>query len=147
MASFHPIPAPFSDAASPRRPRRNVHPRPRRNLHVRPRRSIPALGLAVWIIALQALPFLASRAHAEFATPDCPVFSAADFTYAKLVTRTLDSALREPVKMAIDAPEGVPADIYFVERHGNVKRYNGAEKSITVLAHFRRVERFAGACR
>ena len=29
-----------------------------------------------------------------------------------------------------------PADIYFVERHGNLKRYNGADNTVTLLSHF-----------
>lgn len=123
------------------KPQPSIHPsRPLRAASFRmaylsPLRAALSLS-APLLIALQALPFLPSQARAEFATPDCPVFTAAEFTYSKLVTRTLDSTLREPVKMAIDAREGRPADIYFVERHGNLKRYNGADNTVTLLSHF-----------
>jgi cytochrome c len=122
MPASHPITAPFPSPGAALPPLRAALPPLRK-------------ALSALLGALQALPFLASTVPAEFATPECPVFTEAEFSYSKLVTRSLDTTLNEPIKMAIDAREGAPADIYFVERHGNVKRYNGADMTVTLLAH------------
>ena len=76
----------------------------------------------------------ALRTHARFASADCPDWKAQEFKYVKVVSRDNDSTLNEPIKLAVDLREDGKTDIYFVERHGKVKRWNGAENTLSVLA-------------
>jgi len=76
--------------------------------------------------------------------PGCSNFTASDFTKTELFNRTggnsalaTDNALSEPVQMDL---HGVYAagkldhvDVFFVERLGNVKRYDGATQKVTTL--------------
>jgi cytochrome c len=86
------------------------------------------------LLAFLALPFLASRAEAKFATPDCPDVKESEFRYSKLVTIGNDTSLNEPLKMAFDLRDDNKVDVYFIERHGRVKRWNAASNTITLLA-------------
>lgn len=73
------------------------------------------------------------RVDAKFTWVTCPDFQESELRYVKVVTRTVDPTLDEPLKMAFDyMPEG-KTDIYFVERHGKVKRYDAARNAVVVL--------------
>ncbi len=88
---------------------------------------IPCLVLA--LLALSAQPALA-----RFASADCPDWKPQEFRYVKVVTRDNDSTLAEPLKLALDTRTDGKTDIYFVERHGKVKRWNAADNTVTQLA-------------
>jgi cytochrome c len=85
-----------------------------------------SLSLAALI---QALP-----AGAGFTTPDCPDLKESEFKFTRLVTTETDPTLSEPIKLAVDLKEDGKPDVYFVERHGKVKRWNGSTNTVSVLA-------------
>jgi cytochrome c len=74
-------------------------------------------------------------AQAAFTTEDCPDFKPDEFKYTKLVTTALDPTLSEPLKLAVDVRPDGSTDVYFVERHGRIKRFNGAANTVSLLAH------------
>ncbi|MDQ3000607.1 MAG: PQQ-dependent sugar dehydrogenase [Fibrobacterota bacterium] len=85
------------------------------------------------ILTLLAMPFLASRTEAKFTTPDCPDVKTSDFTYRKLVTIFSDTSLNEPLKLATTLREDGKVDVYFIERHGKVKRWSDGPNTVTTL--------------
>lgn len=83
---------------------------------------------------LPLLPFLcAAPLWAGFTTPDCPDWKPDDFRYVKLVTKFTDTTLDEPLKLATALRDDGRADVYFIERHGGVKRWNAGDNSVTTL--------------
>lgn len=71
--------------------------------------------------------------QAKFTWPGCADFQASEFRYVKVVTRGLDPTLDEPLKVAFDPVAGGKTDLYFVERHGKVKRYDAARNAVVTL--------------
>jgi cytochrome c len=72
-------------------------------------------------------------AWSQFNWPACPDFQESEFRYVKVVTRTLDPTLDEPVKMAFDRLPDGRVDVYFVERHGKIKRYSVSANAVSVI--------------
>ena len=77
--------------------------------------------------------FSAGPVRAAFKSPDCPDWKPDEFRYVKLVSKFTDSTFSEPLKLATALREDGRADVYFIERHGRVKRWNAEDKSVTVL--------------
>ncbi|MDB5103954.1 MAG: secreted glycosyl hydrolase [Fibrobacteres bacterium] len=99
-------------------------------INASPTRSLPrAFGL----LALLSFPFLAARAEAKFTTPDCPDYKESDFTYRRLVTPTSDTSLNEPLKLVTAMRDDGKVDVYFIERHGKVKRWSDGKEGVTTL--------------
>lgn len=89
-----------------------------------------ALSLALALALAFAVP---SPLLAKFTWEGCADFQASEFRYVKVVTRTVDPTLDEPLKVAFDAKPDGKVDIYYVERHGKVKRWNAATNTVTTL--------------
>lgn len=85
--------------------------------------------------AILLLAFFLLPTSAKFDTPDCPDYKTEEFRYVKLVTKQSDTSLSEPVRMAFDYRGEGRSDIYFAERHGNIKRWDAVKNEITVLIH------------
>ncbi len=77
--------------------------------------------------------FAASPVAAKWSIPDCPDFQRAEFRYVKIVTKAVDSTLDEPLKADFDRKPDGGVDIWFVERHGKVKRYEAASRTVSVV--------------
>ena len=91
---------------------------------------MPVLASAILVFIL--IPGV-DRVEAKFTWPNCADFKESDFRYVKVVTRTVDPTLDEPLKVAFDDMPDGKTDIYFVERHGKVKRYDAARNAVVVL--------------
>jgi cytochrome c len=86
---------------------------------------------------------MAAPSMAQISYGDCGALAASDFTATELFDKTGDvskntnSSLTEPVQMDFEAVKTgdsiTSVNIYFVERLGAVKMYNGATKAITLL--------------
>jgi hypothetical protein len=95
---------------------------------------LEALPVLVFALALSAV--LPRAARAQFTYPGCDTLKASDFKIDTLVRGGSNDALtREPLKMAFDRDAQGNVDVYFVQRHGLVRRYNGATRTTTTLAN------------
>jgi glucose/arabinose dehydrogenase len=83
------------------------------------------------LLALAALP-----AAAQFDYSGCDPVKASDFTVVPLLTNSTDSDTREPIMMALNTSPQGNVDIYFTQRYGKVRRYNGDTKTVTTLVDF-----------
>ena len=90
-------------------------------------RHAPALFAACILAALSA----PAPAHAGDPRGCGPVKDA-DFTMTTLVSQTAGN-LQEPLRMAFDMSEKGDVDIYFVEKAGKVRKYDGATKQVSTL--------------
>ncbi len=96
-------------------------------------------------IGLGMLVGMAMPIMAQLTTTECPVpLAASDFKMTELLSKaggpgvlTRDASLAEPVRMDLQAvyQNGVysTTNIYFVERAGTVKFYDGAAKTVKVM--------------
>lgn len=86
----------------------------------------------------------ATRAAAQFTDPRCANVASADFRAAELFNKNgagagvADGSLTEPVQFDLHAVRNAQGaltavDIYFVQRLGVVKRYDGAAKKVAAL--------------
>lgn len=80
---------------------------------------------------LVSIPFVV---RADFTAEGCPAWKPSEFRYVKVVTKAVDPELNEPIKVALHQKAEGQVDIYFVERHGKVKRWNAATQTVTTLA-------------
>lgn len=102
----------------------------------RKHRPVPALVIVLGLAV--------SAAEAQFAYPGCADLKPADFRVTELFTKAggagvgiADAGLAEPVQMDLHAVRKGDTlshvDIYFVQRLGAVKHYDGAAKRIATL--------------
>ncbi len=92
------------------------------------------IGSKIKILAfLLAAATTQQSAWAVFKYTGCDDLTDSVFQNVNLVTQS-NSGINEPIKMALDADAAGNVDIYWVERHGGVKRYNGAAKTVDSLA-------------
>lgn len=92
------------------------------------RKIMPPLCLFLSACLLAAAPL-----RAAFTAPDCPDWKPGEFRYVKLINRSVDSTLDEPLKLATALREDGKADIYFIERHGSVKRWDAGTNKVSLL--------------
>lgn len=96
--------------------------------------AAPALALLLW----------PSMAAAQFTDPRCAPVAAADFKATELFNKngtlgalTADATLEEPVQFDLHPVKQngqvTAIDIYFVQRLGGVKRYDGTAKKVSSL--------------
>jgi cytochrome c len=111
--------------------------------------QIGAQRISGFFVARLALlvAFAATVAQAQLTAPtpstltyaDCPNLQASDFVAVQLVRRgsggTLDSATNEPLKMALDLNAQGNVDVYFVQRYGAIRRYNGTTQTTQTLGN------------
>jgi len=103
-----------------------------------------AHSLRAWIVLAAA----AFSAHAQFTSPLCPdvQLSSADFVATELFNRhgdngaAKDADLSEPVRFDVRVVNDTAgkyhhSDIIYVERAGNLKYYDGADKSVKTIGH------------
>jgi cytochrome c len=96
-------------------------------------RFLTGSGIAMPILLIAILGIFAAIARADFSTPDCPAYKPDEFKYTRLVTIGNDPALAEPLKLATALGPDGKVDVYFIERHGKVKRWNAASNTVTTL--------------
>jgi cytochrome c len=66
----------------------------------------------------------------------CPDVKSSDFTVVPLVNNAMDKSIQEPIKMAFDQDALGNVDVYFTQRFGKVRKYDGAKKAMVTLADF-----------
>ncbi|MDB5047932.1 MAG: hypothetical protein JWO30_1003 [Fibrobacteres bacterium] len=79
------------------------------------------------------LLFLIPKVEAKFTAADCPDVKDGEFRYSTLVTRDQDTSLNEPLKLATALRDDGKVDVYFIERHGKVKRWSAGGATVTTL--------------
>ncbi len=97
------------------------------------RRPGPKWGQAAMVFGLAAMTL---PVQAQFTYPGCAAVDSADFHMVPLVTNKTDNTMQEPLKMALHANAQGNVDVYFVQRYGLVRKYDGTAKSVTNLANF-----------
>lgn len=70
---------------------------------------------------------------AQFSHPGCGGVAASEFAVVPLATNSAYPDLREPMKLALHAGPGGGVDVYFIQRYGMVRRYNGDARTVTTL--------------
>ena len=69
-------------------------------------------------------------ASAQFTYPECDTVKASDFRIDTLVRGPSgDAVTKEPLKMAFSTDAQNNVDVYFVQRHGLIRKYSGASKT------------------
>jgi cytochrome c len=64
--------------------------------------------------------------------PGCDNPTDADFRMVTLTTRAT-GGLYEPLKMSLDMTDAGKVDVYFVEKGGNLRKYDGATQAVSTL--------------
>lgn len=77
--------------------------------------------------------FFAIAAHAQYAYPGCAAITDKDFTATTVVSRTNSADIFEPLKMDFQMDADGNVDIFFIERKGAIKFYDGKTKAVRVL--------------
>ncbi len=75
---------------------------------------------------------LQQKSWAVFKYPGCDDLQDSSFKSTILVNPA-NSTINEPLKMAFDQDQTGNVDVYWVEKHGAVKRYNGVAKTVDSL--------------
>lgn len=91
-------------------------------------RRIPVL--AAISLAASVMPVSAAF---KFSYKDCKDVTDADFKATVLFSHATNPATEQPLKMAFDMDASGNTDIYFVQRAGALRRYNGAAKTLSEL--------------
>jgi cytochrome c len=102
--------------------------------------SLSACLILACAVATPALAQLTVFPDAVLTYPGCGNMQASDFVAVELVRRgsggTLDANTNEPLKMAFDMDAQGKVDVYFVQRHGMVRKYSAAAGTTVTLANF-----------
>jgi cytochrome c len=92
----------------------------------KPARTLAFAGLAA---TLSAIP-----ASAQFTYPNCANAMDADFTVTPVITRALnDGSILEPLKMDFSTQADGTVDVFYIQRKGEVKKFDGKTKAVTLL--------------
>jgi cytochrome c len=86
--------------------------------------------LLVLLLSLFAQP---SFAGFKYSYAGCGDVTDADFKATVLFSHATNPATSQPLKMAFDMDATGNTDVYFVQREGMLRRYNGLAKSLTEL--------------
>jgi len=93
-------------------------------------------------LSITCILLFSSTGWAAWSYPSCVDVTENDFTAEIIIAKTADSGglvidatLDEPLKMALNLNTNGHVDIYFVERRGNLKFYNGTTKNVSVIGH------------
>jgi cytochrome c len=79
---------------------------------------------------------IAAPAFAQFTYPGCAAVTSADFRTVPLVNNQMNNTVREPMKMALSQNAQGDVDVYFVQRYGMVRKYDGTTKALSTLTDF-----------
>jgi cytochrome c len=92
---------------------------------------------AVLLAACAAtLGLFASPALAAFSYPGCADVQDTEFKATMLFTKATDVGTDEPLKMAFDMDAQGRVDVYFVQRHGLLRKYDAATQTVKDLKRF-----------
>jgi cytochrome c len=81
---------------------------------------------------LAACALLFAGASHAVDVPGCAALKEGDFKMTTLATRAGHN-LNEPLKMSFDMSEDGKVDIYFIEKAGNLRKFDGATQTVTNL--------------
>src|SRR3954470_20605317 len=87
--------------------------------------------LALGFLALAAVPSGAALTY-----PGCSDMAAGDFAVTTLINNAADTSIKEPTKMALATNDQGNVDVYFVQRYGKVRKYDGTSKTLLTLGNF-----------
>ncbi len=97
--------------------------------------KIPLLRTAIPFV-LTLLAGAVAPATAQFTYPECDTLKASDFRVDTLVRGgAADALTKEPLKMAFSTDAQGNVDVYFVQRHGMVRKYSGASKTTATIGN------------
>lgn len=82
---------------------------------------------AFWVFA-SAIP-----GFAQFTYPGCADVKPSDFAVVTLASNAADPSLQEPIKMALDKNAQGDVDVYFTQRYGQVRKYDGTTRAVVTL--------------
>lgn len=85
---------------------------------------------------LAAALLIACPAMGAFSYPGCPDVADTDFKSVTLFSHALDAPTDEPLKMAFDMDAQGKVDVYFVQRHGLLRKYVGATGKVVNVHRF-----------
>ena len=85
---------------------------------------------------LLLIPCLAVSSFADFTYPGCSDMTGNDFTISTLVSNSTDTTIKEPSKMALFTNAQGNVDVYFVQRYGKVRKYDGTAKTLSLVGNF-----------
>ena len=89
------------------------------------------------ILALPLLAFVTLPSFAQLTYPGCAAVQTSDFAMVALARNSTDTSIKEPEKMALDLNAQGKVDVYFVQRYGKVRKYDGtAGGTALTLANF-----------
>lgn len=81
---------------------------------------------------LAGVALLGSMAHGQWTYPNCANATDADFAVTTVVSRALnDAPILEPLKMDFSMNADGTVDIYYIQRKGELKRYDAKTKAVT----------------
>jgi glucose/arabinose dehydrogenase len=90
------------------------------------------MAITKWTMALAAI--LAADASAQWTYPSCSPATNADFAVTTVVNRANnDQSILEPLKMDFVLNADGTVDIYYIQRGGQFKRYDGKAKTVSTL--------------
>src|SRR5687768_809744 len=85
-------------------------------------------------ISLACFGLLAGEASAQWTYGSCPNVTDADFQATPIITRALnDASILEPLKMEFSMEADGSVDIYYIQRKGDIKRYDGKAKTVSAV--------------
>jgi cytochrome c len=82
---------------------------------------------------LTAMMGFSENIFAQFTYPGCADVSATDFTVVTLASNATDPSLQEPIKMALDKNAQGNVDVYFTQRYGQLRKFDGTTHALTTL--------------
>jgi cytochrome c len=95
------------------------------------KRLVTGITFSKWATGIS---LLVSGANAQWTYPNCAAATDADFQVTTVISRKLnDSTILEPLKMDFSANADGSVDVYYVQRGGQLKRYDGMTKLVTTL--------------
>ena len=87
--------------------------------------------IAAAILGLAAVPTFAALTYSG-----CPDMLGSDFTITSLNSNATDTTIKEPGKMALMTNDQNNVDVYFIQRYGKVRKYDGTTKATSTVANF-----------
>lgn len=93
------------------------------------------IGIGFPAIPIAAL-LLISAAFSALTYPGCPDAAASDFAVVPLLNYAMDKSVQEPLKMDFAKNPQGDVDVYFTQRYGKLRKYDGTRKSVVNLADF-----------
>lgn len=87
------------------------------------------------IAGLALLAFTAVPVFSQLTYPGCANVTSANFQTVSLVSNGVDGTIQEPMKMALNLNAQGDVDVYFVQRYGRVRKYDGTTGATSLLGN------------